>query len=559
MKTVAGGWLAAIEDLAGMGAEKRFPSAHWRERGPIEFARVVLGYTRFWRGQRQLIEACWKHKNVTCRSGHKCGKTLALTVFALWFMCSFPSATVVAAATNEKQIQKTLYREIRIAIRRAKTRGYDLIGDGIVSNKVTSGITIVDPDGSERLLYGLTASSAEAAAGISGQNIVLIADEASGIRDKFFEAFNTSIASGNEVGFVRRVYLSNPTRIVGEFARSHNSKRSEFYKLHMSSRDTPNAYGEGPKIPGLASKEYCDEQRDAHGEDSAIYRVRVLGEFPIGEESRVVTMELAQDAAYTDIPDGANDVTAGRLVLGIDPAGAGLHGDRTGFAVRRGMCVLHSSGLAGLTEDGILARALELLAEHTHKDEDKKPIVVVDADGDIGGTAYRALRNHSKGEGWPFDVVAFRSSAPATKMRDVYLLQRDELYANFSAWVRAGGKLPNIEALMEEVLAPAWGGDKNGKRITATDKRQLRRDLGRSPDLADAVMLACWGSRPTYSSARGISAKEWHADRGETAAPTPLGVQLQRPPVDESPKRSRRASVQADGRRRRGPFGGATY
>ena len=68
----------------------------------------------------------------------------------------------------------------------------------------------------------------------------------------------------------------NPTRNSGYFHGAFHQNRDFWWKQRVSSFDSP-----------LVSEAYPKEIAATYGEDSNIYRVRVLGEFPQSEDDAV--------------------------------------------------------------------------------------------------------------------------------------------------------------------------------------------------------------------------------------------------------------------------------
>ncbi len=272
--------LAQVCDRVAERAEAiTFPSTRW-QNDPVGFARDVLGI-ELWSAQVEILEAIRDHRNVSVRSGHKCGKSTALAVAAIWFFCSFPRARVVCTAVKASQIDQVIWKEIRRLHRGAKIP----IG-GILHDTARSGLR--DPN-DDRQIWGLTARDPEGFAGISGPNILVLVDEASGVPDKFFEVIGSSLAGSG--GTVRKAYISNPTRTSGEFYKSHTTNKGLFKCLHVSSLDTPNARGLEP-IPGLAGPDWINERRAEYGDDSPRFKVRVLGEFVHDAEGKIISLDL---------------------------------------------------------------------------------------------------------------------------------------------------------------------------------------------------------------------------------------------------------------------------
>ena len=496
---LCGGAAAIAEAEAKRTAELRWPSQMWAERGPIRFAFEVLGVEKLSPDQRKILELVWKNKNVSISSGHKVGKSLALAIAALWFWCSFPEAKVMLAAVTEKQIERILWAEIRKLYRRARRLGRDL--GGIMQASARFGLKSVDDDGTERVLWGVVATSQEAAAGLSGPNVFLIFDEASGIKDSFFEALGTSLASdGSEGVMVRRCYISNPTKTTGEFARSHNSATSEFVTCIISSENTPNALGDiANSIPGLAGPGWIEERKRVWGADSATYKIRVLGQFVRGEDGKILS-ELALNGALErwrnpeHQPGGLKALASwGRLYIGVDPAGPGAGGDESGFALRRDVDMLRVFAERGLTDEGHLVKVRELCAENRGPEE-LPPVVIVDRDGSVGAEVYGTLKAYANEHPHEFVVFGFRGSDPAKRLPDLYDTSRDELWANGAKWAKLGS-LPQNAKLKEDLHFFEWTADERGRRMKASSKKEFRKELQRSPDRGDAALLSMWEPR----------------------------------------------------------------
>ena len=443
-------------------------------KDPVGFARDILGI-ELWSAQVDIVESIRDHRNVTVRSGHKCGKSSALAVAALWFWCTFPGARVVLTAVKAAQIDQIIWREIRRLHREAIVP----IG-GELNNLARTGLRADDG----RQVWGITARDGEGLAGISGANILILVDEASGIHDRFFETLGSSLAGDG--GVARKCYISNPTRTAGEFYKSHTTNAHVFHCIHVSSENTPNATGVGIPIPGLAGRPWIDEKKAEYGENSSTYRVRVKGEFVHEEDGKIISLADIAEAQmrWDDAPE------EGRLQLGLDPAGDGVDGDETALAICRGRKVLQVLYWRGLSESAIVQNVLGALKEHRRK-RDQKPILVVDREGPIGGRVYGAFCGVRDRSPELVDVVGMKSSNKARREPQNYHLLRDELWACAAEWVKDGGALPADVKVAADLNSTAWSVRVDGKR-KATGKDELRKILGRSPDGGDAVCLAVW-------------------------------------------------------------------
>jgi len=493
--------LALLEETSGI----RWPSEKYRN-DPCAFAEEIIG-VRAWSRQREILEAVRDHKRVSVRSGHKVSKSHTAGIIALWFYCSFEDARAVFTSVTARQVDAILWREMAkmrskagtcVSCRElAKSNGtqaprpcpHSSVIGGRMATLARSGFRADD----FREVVGFTAREAEAVAGISGANLLYIADEASGIPDEIFSAME-----GNRAGGARLVMFSNPTRTEGEFFLSHTEKAEKvdpvtgettgFYRaIHVSSEETPNVIEGKNIIPGLATREWVLEKRAEWGEDSPLYRVRVKGEFALNEDGKILSVHALMQAEerWEETP------ADGPLHVSCDPAGPGLAGDESAFAVRRGQKIVDLIAKRGLSEEAHVRELVEIVRSH-RQEREQLPVVLIDREGPIGSRIYGLLRAFVDQHPHAFVVVGVRSSDRASREPNVYDRVRDELWGNLSKWMRDGGAIPADARLERELHAPSWIGQVNGK-LKVTPKSELRKMLdGRSPDRADAVCLAVW-------------------------------------------------------------------
>lgn len=71
---------------------------------------------------------------------------------------------------------------------------------------------------------------------------------------------------------------------------------------------------------------------------------------------------------------------------------------------------------------------------------------------------------------------------------------RDQLWWAVREWLEKdpGAMLPDIKDLREELLAPDFYENVSNGRLKVTDKKELRKRLGRSPDYADSLIMTFW-------------------------------------------------------------------
>lgn len=465
-----------------------WPSAKY-EKDPVSFAYDILGI-ECWDKQAELLTLAANHSRVACASGHKVSKSCSAAIIALWEYTQHEDSRVVLTAPTARQVDSILWREIRRLFSRSG-RCVDCARDNPKGPRPCPHSQVIDGEIGQlartglksglREIVGFTARDAEAVAGISSPHLRYIVDEASGIGEDIYEAIEGNRAGGAEI-----LLISNPTRTEGEFYEAFHGK-AEFYEtIQISSEETPNAKTGRKVIPGLATRDYIEEKRREWGENSPLYKVRIKGEFVKGEDGKIISIALLTEAECR----WKETKASGRLHIGIDPAGPGEGGDESGFAARRGNKHLSLQAFTGLTPEAHLTRTIELLQRLRYK-RDTLPVVTIDAEGPVGYRVYLTLQAYAEKNPGQFQLVRFRGSSQWKNPHRLYDRDRDLIWANMADWLRDGGTLIADTKLAQELHAPEWYQDTNS-RMKATDKKQLRKELGRSPDRGDAMCLAVW-------------------------------------------------------------------
>lgn len=317
--------------------------------------------------------------------------------------------------------------------------------------------------------------------GIAGKNLIFLLDEASGIARPIFDAIE-----GNRAGGAKVVLTGNPTKPSGEFYDAfHSKKKSEsnptgYVCITISSEESPNVISGRNEIEGLATREYIEERKREWGEDSALYRIHVKGEFASSEQGQIFAPDLVREAELRWL----DALEAGRLFISLDPSGPTGEGDEGMFCMRRGLKVIAFSPRMGLDADGYDAVLGDLIAAHAVPRE--IPVVIVDSTGPIGADVYGRIRQRRN-----IEAFGINSSNKAMRKPQHYVRVRDELVANFEAWLRMGGAIPEDTKLEEELDVLRWEVVEDG-RLRVTRKKEIRKALGRSPDRFDAMALAVW-------------------------------------------------------------------
>ena len=442
-------------------------------RDPVEFAREYLGFEP-WPRQAEILSAIAQHPRVAVRSGHKVGKSTTAVVAGLWWYAAHRGARVVYVMPTGRQLRKVIWRELELIFSRAiKPVGGRL--------HKTPALGLVAADG--RDLFGIATDSDTAFSGVSGEKVLYIVDEASGMSETIMEAI-----AGNRASSGSLLLLGNPTQAAGTFYRAFTEHSDRWVTLHVPSTEAVQWQLKHGAIPGLATQEWVDECRADGWEGTALWDVRVLGDFPTEGGNVVIGLGLV-GAARDRWEDEQLDESQ-RLHIGVDPARFGE--DESALVGVRGKLTLPPEVHRGLMGPQLAARVMDFV--RLRRVPEEKPIVKVDHNG-VGASCYDALIHFAEGEDAEIVLVGVNSSERATLHpppgQPGYAKLRDQLWFGARAWLADGGTLPKDSKLEADLVAPRYGFTPDG-RFKVESKDEMRKRLGRSPDRGDAFCMAVY-------------------------------------------------------------------
>lgn len=403
--------------------------------------------------QKELLLAVQNgERQISWRSGHGVGKSQGLAWCAVCHsLTRYPQATVATAPTSAQ-----LFDALAVRVKEAfKKLPPDLAT--LFEVKSESITLISDPEGSFVTFRTSKAETPEALAGVHSDNVLLIADEASGVPEAVFTA-----AAGSMSGNATMIMAGNPVRTAGRFYDTHHRLAKSWHTIHTSCVGHPRV-----------TAEFLAEQEELYGLDTNDYRVRVLGEFPRSEADAVIPYDLLQASLKRDVQ--AHTV---KPIWGVDCARFGQ--DRSALAKRQGNVLLDEVKSWKDLDTMQLTGAIK--AEWDMTPTNQRPeTICVDAIGIGSGVADRL------GEiGLPARAINV-SESPA--MGGNYLNLKAELWFLTKQWfTERACTLNGDSALAAELGWPRFHYTSSGKLKIET-KDELKKRMKRSPDLADAFVL----------------------------------------------------------------------
>ena len=224
-----------------------------------------------------------------------------------------------------------------------------------------------------------------------------------------------------------------------------------------------------PKRTPRVDAEWARQQIDTYGRDNPWVMAFILGEFPPGSINALLSVEEVEAAMGRHLKPDA--YTWSQKRLGVDVARFG--DDRTVLFPRQGLASFRPVVLRHQRTTDIAARVAVAYARWSPE------VVAVD---DTGHWGHGVIDNLLAAGHNP---IGIQFHGPAIDPR--YRNRRAEMWFGLADWIRRGGALPPLPELVGELTTPTYS-FVNGK-IMLEDKDQIKKRLGRSPDLADALAL----------------------------------------------------------------------
>lgn len=312
------------------------------------------------------------------------------------------------------------------------------------------------PKGADSETLGKTLS------GLHSKYVLFLIDESGDIPPQIAKTAEQAVGETlGRKGFIKVLQAGNPISLEGLLYAS--SKDANWHKIRITG--DPDDPSRSPRI----DKEWAREQIDKYGEDDPWVMSYILGRFPLSSINSLLSVDEVEDAMQRTYQ--LSDFAYAQKRLGVDVAREGL--DSTVIFPRQGLMSYKYVRMRGATGPDIAARVTMAKAKWGSEME------YIDNTGGFGSSVIDFLLQSGKSP-----VGINFSSRP---LDEKYYNKRAEMWMRMAEWVKRGGALPRCEILKKELTTPTYSFKKG--RLILEDKDQIKKRLGFSPDIADALAL----------------------------------------------------------------------
>lgn len=395
-------------------------------------------------------------RRISVESGHGTGKSCTLSWLIIWFLFCFKDAQIPCTAPTSSQMHDVLWKELSKWLQKLKPEircKFDWTSEYL---RITE-----SPETWFARAKTAKKEAPEALAGMHGDFVMFVIDEASGVPEEVFNTAEGALTQEN----ILVVMISNHTRLTGYFHNSHTTDAKNWQRLSFNSEQSP-----------IVDKAFTQRIIDKHGIDSDEYRIRVKGTSPNEEamdDKGYVPLISEADIRFTQ-----ESPFIGETRLGVDPSGEGQ--DVTSWLARDNF-KLKVLGKELISHPKTIAvKTMTWMTEVNVRDTD----VMLDNFGSGADVSKEMALSDSR---YNIGTVNVGQSADD----DIYLNLRAEAFFRFRNWLRTGGMIidnPLGRELAKELLSVKYRRNEAGK-IQIMPKQEMRKQGIASPNHADAGML----------------------------------------------------------------------
>jgi len=295
--------------------------------------------------------------------------------------------------------------------------------------------------------------------GLHSRFVLALIDESGAIPMTVLRAAEQALADRPVFGKI--IQAGNPLSLDGMLYAAATQLRDQWHVIRVTGDP------DDPRRSTRIDLAWARAQIAAYGRDNPWVQSYILGQFPPASINALLGIEDVEAAMGRHLRIDAYDWAQKRL--GVDVARFG--DDRTVIFPRQGLASFRPAVLRNMRTTAIAARVAKGMADWGAE------LALVD---DTGHWGHGVIDNLITA-GYPVTPVIY--SDPGLDRR--YKNRRAEMWISMAEWVKAGGALPNLPEMVPELTTPTY--TFLGGQFVLEEKDQIKKRLGRSPDLADAL------------------------------------------------------------------------
>lgn len=445
------------------------------------------------------------------RAGHSVGKTLRNAVWLSYLYDTRPACVILVTAPREETVKNTVWRELR------KIRQHAVRLGKLDSTDFTGPRSLEMSSSEDHICLGTTATNSDAFQGKHEASVFVLMEEAGAVDPVIHEACD-SMLQGAEYGIIKSL---NPLSTACQVYRDESARiwtgdaYRPAYHVHANScLEHPNILselaGRGP-VKGLENAVRLDwvramlgrhadqiDQADMKGNDFFFdgkcwhpkleVESRVLGLWPSAGSDTIWSESAWRKCKSNPLTVAPN----WPCTIGIDVARFG--DDMTVFVVRRWKKVVHVEEHNGWDTNQIAGRAKSLCHQHHGSTQDERRVrCYIDDTGAWGGGVIDKAGDYT--------FIGVNASVQFAHDNEYYNL-RTKLFFDTAIMADQGlidcsGIEESVaEELRTQLMAQKYDYRAGTGQKWAVEKKEVKKALGRSPDLADAFNLCYYQGAP---------------------------------------------------------------
>lgn len=394
-----------------------------------------------------------KPTHMAIKSGQGPGKTTIAAIIGLWrTFRNFMALTVVTAPTM-RQCKEVWLAEARARIQKAHPE---------IAKFFEVRATEIEVLGVEDWGIKLASSSKpENMQGWHNEHLSFIVDEASGVDRGIIETIMGTLTNTDKL-FLQ---IGNPNTRDSAFFDAFNRDRKKWWTLTLNAEDSP-----------IVDPANIARLEELYGRDSDVFRVRVLGEFPLSDPNCVMSSDDLERCAATD--KLAMVARSRHRQFGLDFA---RYGDDASIGYRRsGHAIVGQHKFWKAEPSQLVAACFE--DQESFGWEDRDCNYVVDADGMGQGLMHLFYSAGKKVHEFHFGGSPTRS--------DIYHDRVTEAFFHMARLVKkADCHIPDDPQLIAELAGRQYAMTLKGKIKVESKEEYRKRVQDGSPDHADAAVM----------------------------------------------------------------------